>query len=311
MAMLSRTAESLYWMSRYMERAENIARLMDATMTTSLLSMGDSREGWMPALEIAADMDDYNARYDDVTGASALRYLALDPENSSSVHTCIYRARENARSVRNVITDDMWESINATWLTLKDLTYSRILEDGFKEFFDWVKERSHILRGETFGTMVRDDGFRFTRLGTFIERADSTARLLDIKAHAIGGLGDATQASLDYYQWGAVLQAVSARKAYRRIYSDAVIPRNVADLLILRADLPRSLRACYGEMEALLTVLAPGDESARLAGETHAHLKFSRIDDLMDLGLRPFLAGFLARNHNLAVEVRASFLMTG
>jgi len=306
--MLSRTADSLFWMSRYVERAENTARMLDVGFRMSQLprNVNDPSAEWRPPLAISGDMKAFAERFDAVTEDNVIRWLALDKENPSSVYESVRTARENAREIRGTLTNEMWESLNATWLEIKDLTMERLREWGYREFFEWVKERSNLFRGVTVGTMVQDQGFHFVRLGTFIERADNTARLLDVKYHL---LVKDVGVAVDYYQWGALLRSVSAFKAYRRIYRDTIQPKLVAELLILREDFPRSLHACLSEVYNILQLLGPRHECSRLAGALHAELHFGRLEEIAKKGLHPFLTDFVARNNSLAVEIRKNFMM--
>ncbi len=217
--MLGRAASHLYWMSRYIERAENTARLLEVSQRMSLMphvaKKGASE--WQALLEIVGNIGDYVERYGDITPAKVTAYLTLDRENSSSIWSAIRAARDNANSERVSITSEMWESLNATWLEVRELTAADLNERGQRNFFDWMKERSHLFRGITFGTMLRDEAYNFLRLGTFVERADNVARLLDVKYHVL--LPDASEVggAVDHFQWGALLRSVSGFRAYHRV----------------------------------------------------------------------------------------------
>jgi uncharacterized alpha-E superfamily protein len=206
----------------------------------------------------------------------------------------------------------MWESLNATYLELASGRVKEAARTDVRRYFDWVKERSHLFRGVTFGTMYRDDAFHFLRLGTFLERADNTARILDIKYHQLLPEGYKPGDSVDYFQWGALLRSVSAFRAYRQAYRDTIDPIKIAELLILDVDLPRSLHYCCEEVATTLGTLTAGRprECSRLAGELHASLKFGRIDRIMNGGLRPFLDGFILRNNELATQIQRDFMMS-
>lgn len=312
--MLSRSAENLYWMARYMERAENTARVLDVSNRMSVLpsELGSESLQWRPAVAISPDPEDFEARYGEPTAANVIAYMALDPDNPSSIYTCIHAARENARAERVAITSEMWESLNTTWLEMRELDFKGLEQWGFRQFFDWIKERSHLFRGVIFGTMLRDDGFHFLRLGSFIERADNTARILDVKYHVLLPSVEDVGGAVDYYQWGALLRSVSAFTAYRKTYRNLITPARVAELLILRADMPRSLHASFEQIKETLDTLAPNAplECRRLAGEIHASLKFGRIDQVLEIGLHEFLEGFIHRNSRLGREIQRDFLMS-
>jgi uncharacterized alpha-E superfamily protein len=312
--MLSRTAQNLFWLSRYIERAENTARLLDVTYRMSLLPSAASRqdEQWSPLLVIGHGAEEFGARYGQIGGASVIEYMSFDPTNPSSILACVAAARENARAERSAISTEMWESLNATHLELQSKKYRDFAKDGLRGFFDWVKERSHLFRGVTFGTMYRDDAFHFIRLGTFLERADNTARILDIKYHQLLPQGRVNGEAVDYFQWGALLRSVSAFRAYRQAYRDTVDPQKIAELLILDTDMPRSLLYCFEEVLATLATLCGvrSRECQRLGGEIHASLKFGRIDRIVAGGLHDFLNAFLVRSNGLAAQIQRDFMMS-
>jgi uncharacterized alpha-E superfamily protein len=252
--MLSRTAEDLFWMARNMERAENTARMLDVSFRMSLLPSSIDKQAlhFEPILAIASGSGLFDDLYGDMTPENIVCYVALEPRNAGSIFSLIKFARENARAQRSAISGEAWESLNSTWLQVQNLDYKQLVRSGFRDFFDWVKERSHLFRGVVFGTMLHDDAFRFARLGTFIERADNTARILDVKYHVLLPETEKVGGYVDYYQWGALLRSVGAFHAYRKVYHDTIFPWRVAELLILRRDMPRSLHHCY---EILISTL--------------------------------------------------------
>ncbi|WP_137719062.1 alpha-E domain-containing protein [Methylobacillus flagellatus] len=310
--MLSRTADHLYWMARYIERAENMARVLDVTDNMSLVPNAAASEAalWGPALEIAGAVTTYEDLHDTITANEVIHFLALDPRNPSSIYSALLSARENARAVRAAISSETWENINSLWLEFAQFQDMRLLEGHLHEFCDWVKSRSHLFRGVSFGTMLHDDAFRFLRLGTFIERADNTARLLDVKYHLLLPNDEEIGGAVDYYEWSAVLRSVSAFQAYQKVFSDSIEPWRVAELLVLRQDMPRSLHACLGEITAILDQL-PGrrnSECLRVAGELHARLRYGRMEEIFQGGLHEFLEDFVVGNNNLGLEIQRSFL---
>lgn len=308
--MLSRTADHLYWMARYIERAENLARVMDVTYGMSLFPHAIQSEEalWHPAMEIAGDLEQFSEKYGVFSTANVIRYLILDQENPSSIVSALDSARENARAVRVAMSYEMWEGVNSLWLEMHQRLQAGLPESGLTEFCEWVRSRSHLFRGVTFGTKLRDDGFRFLRLGTMIERADSTARLLNVKYRQLKAQDDA---AVDYYEWSAVLRSVSALEAYQRVYSDTITPRRVARLLVLNQDMPRSLHACFDEITPILEELcvARGRECLRQAGELHAKLHYGRLDSITQ-ELNAFLEDFILRNNVLGNELQRTFLQT-
>ncbi len=309
--MLSRTADHLYWMARYIERAENMARVLDVTYRMSLVSSAAHSEEdlWKPPVLIADDVAAFERDYGAYNAANVMRYMALDERNPSSIVSCLGAARENARSVRVAMSSEMWETVNALWLELCQRTRQNFTEADIGEFCEWVKSCSHLFRGVTFGTMLRDDGYKFVRLGTFIERADNTARLLDAKFHLLMSSGSGAD-QVDYYEWSSLLRSVSSFEAYQKVYRDTIVPSKVAELLIVRDDMPRSLHACYDELTPILENLCTvrGRECLRIAGEMHARLHFGRMDNIFDGGLHEFLQEFIAHNNGLGVEIQHSFL---
>ncbi|MDR3410233.1 MAG: alpha-E domain-containing protein [Formivibrio sp.] len=310
--MLSRTADQLYWMARYIERAENMARLLDVTWQMSLVPQTTevANRSWLAALNCSGRAQTYQDLHDEVDGAKVLHFLAMDEQNSSSIYSCLRAARENAHAVRGTLTQEMWETVNSTWLEMAQRASRPLSEVDHGEFFEWVKRRSSLSRGVTFGTMLHDEAFHFIRLGTHLERADNTARLLDVKYHLLaagltgGGAGD-------YYQWGALLRSVSAFEIYRRVYRDVMTPTRVAELLILRDDMPRSLLACLETVDAALHKIANrhSAETCRRAGQLHAELRYGRIEDIVEDGLHPFLSRFTDRIHDLGDRIGQDFLL--
>ena len=314
--MLSRTASDLVWMSRHVERAENTARILDVTYRMSLLPYQvlepgqEWAEPWALPLVTGGLATSFYERYSELTADNVINFMALDAGNPSSIYSCLRSARENARAQRGAITSEMWESLNTTWIEMRSMDFAGLKAHGIGEFFEHVKMRSHLFRGVTFGTMLRDEGYSFIRLATFLERADNTARILDVKYHTLLTSAADVGGAVDYYQWGALLRSVSAFEAYRRIYRDIIIPRRVAELLILRDDLPRSLHACMNAIYEILQQLSDSDslEPERLAGEIHAQLHYGRVEQIFALGLHEYLMEFLDKIDTLGSEINSHFL---
>ena len=308
--MLSRTAAQLFWMSRYLERAENLVRMLDVTHSLSLLpqSRGAMTEFAAP-LAVTGTLSPYIAQNRKLDGEALFHYMALDLDNPASVLSCLKLARENAHAVRGKITAEMWEAINASWLEAREMPKRGITD--MSGFFDWIKERSHLFRGATYGTLQRNDAYCFIRLGTFIERADNTARLLDVKYHSLLPRADGLTSSTDFYQWGALLRSVSAFETYRHVYRDVITPYKVAELLILNHAMPRSLHACLDEINDILGDIANvhSAEATRQVGELHATLHYGRMDDIFEAGLHPWLERFLVRINRLGDSIGDNFLV--
>ncbi|TVR81041.1 MAG: alpha-E domain-containing protein [Rhodospirillales bacterium] len=309
--MLGRTANNIYWMARYVERAENMARLLASTYHMSLLPASD-RNGvrqWEAPIDIVGGRDDFLARHGEVTSANVIHFVALDPDNPNSIRSNIRRARDNARATRQDLTSEVWESLNQSYIDIENLSYPRIVDQGFPEIFDWVKERSHLFRGAIYGTMRRGQAFTFCRLGTFIERADNTARLLSVKWTLLTPNGTKPMAAEDYYRWGSLLRAFAAFKAYREVYSGIIEPRKVAELLVLRADMPRSLTACVSEVARILVNLRRDAPCTRLAEQMQARMRHSRIDSILRSDIRRYLNDFVVRNNELHGKIGHEFMM--
>ena len=310
--MLSSTADHLYWMARSMERAENTARMLDVTYRMSLLkhSTLEPSQEWSAMLNISGLYEEFTRRGLDINADSVMHFMALDEENPASIYNSLESARENARAVRGTITSEMWEALNHTWLDVQAVRDRGIPSDGVADFFDWVKERSHLSRGITYGTLLRDDAFRFIRLGTFIERADNTSRILDVKYHILLPSLQDVGGAADYYQWGALLRSVSAFETYRKVYRDLITPRRVAELLILRDDMPRSLHACIKDVDRLIgEINSPRSwELQRQSGLLHAELRYGQIEDIIEgEGLHEYLTRFLSRIYALGDCINTTY----
>ena len=278
---LSRSADHLYWISRYMERAENTARILDVSDRMGLLpttTTAGSGE-WDAVLQITGDNGSFLQNFPESTAANVIAHLTLDPNNPSSIYSTVRSARENARAERVGITTEMWEALNSTWLEISNLTTARLASRGYRNFFDWIKERSHLFRGATVATMLRDERYHFLRLGTFLERADNTARILDVKYHILLPDTEDVGSAIDHFQWGALLRSVSAYRNYHHAYKQVITPINVADLMIFNDAFPRSLHSCHDELVTLIDEISGprGNEAARQSGEIHAMLHYWRI----------------------------------
>ena len=252
--MLSRTADHLFWMARYTERAENTARMLDVRVQYSLMPQSAlaAQQGWRSMLGVSELEEAFDAKYSALTQKEVIDFMVRDPDNPSSIASCLIGARENARAVRGTLTTEVWETENTTWLELQHHLKSRAFEHNPGQFLEWVKHRSHLSRGVTLGTMLQDEAFNFIRLGTFLERADNTARILDVKFKFLAAETIQAGAQGEFYYLAALLRSVSAFEIYRKVYRDAITPARVAELLILHAKMPRSLVACMAAVVANL-----------------------------------------------------------
>jgi uncharacterized alpha-E superfamily protein len=241
--------------------------------------------------------------------------MVREEQNPSSIISCLRAARENARAVRGTLTTEVWETQNQTWLELNRLLATDMLERDPGQFFEWVKFRSHLSRGVTVGTMLVDEALYFMRLGTFLERGDNTARLLDVKFNAVDsdfyGLASDQDQEYDFYHWSAILRSVSGFEIYRRVYRNVIQPDRVAELLVLRPDIPRSLLSCMNEVVNNLDAVCESSSclSCRLAGKLRADLKFTTIDEILKQGLHAFLVQFLEQINQIGAEISREFLV--
>ena len=309
--MLSRTADHLFWMSRYIERAENLARLLDVTWQMSLVPQSEeaANQSWAAIIALNSLEEAYATKYSAVNGENVLRFMVSDQDNYASIHSCLRLARENAHAVRGTLTTEMWETMNSTWLETREKCFEQIVNAGIGEFFEWVKMRSSLSRGTTLGTLLQDEAFHFIRLGTLLERADNTARILDVKYHVLRPHGD--EGATDFYQWGALLRSVSGFEVYRKVYRDVITPERVAELLILHSDMPRSLRFCLNGVVKNIELVANSHsgETLRQAGLLYSQLRYGRIEDILKVGLHTWLTDFMDRIYLLGDGISKDFLV--
>lgn len=312
--MLARTADNLFWLARYMERADYLARLLQVAghMSAVRVDIANSNE-WESAIVASGSRDSYFARYENADEANVIDFLAFDRENSSSILNCIETARRNARAVRTALTADMWEAVNASWQELSSWRATPMDADRLAEFLDWTKARVGLFHGVCSNNMLRRDGYHFTRAGQFLERADNTARLLDVKYHVrlpqvsdVGGV-------VDYYQWLAILRVVSARRAYRVLFKGLVEPARVTELLITSSVFPRSLAFCYQQITEHLEAIESQDpqlaaEAKRQAHSLYADLRYAQVDTIIGNGLHDYLTQLIERTAELGAQIAKGHL---
>ncbi|MEE7458300.1 MULTISPECIES: alpha-E domain-containing protein [Methylobacteriaceae] len=314
--MLSRTADNLYWLSRYAERADFLARILDAALRLAALPSsygGRTSNEWASALSSAGDPELFKTLYDSVNEHTVCNFLAFSPHNPSSIRSCIATARENARSIRTALTTEMWDTINGAWLELRSYEGRDLSRDEFTQFLDWVKRVSLTFDGSAYRTMLRNDAYWFTRAGTAIERADNTARILDVKYQILLPASERVGGSLDYFQWTTILREVSAFNAYHWVYRESIKPVLVADLLILNPEMPRSLASCYRMLVEHLDLIADAygrrGESQRLASNMRAKLAGADIERIFASGLHEFIQGFISENNALGAAISEQYLV--
>jgi uncharacterized alpha-E superfamily protein len=312
--MLGRTAASLYWMSRYMERAENMARLLEVGYRISLMpgAIEGHRDEWRSTLQSAACDWAYSQKHAEITAAKVIQFLIFDEDNSSSIRSSVKTARNNGRAVRTALTRDVWESINTTWNELSQVKPSTMTADRLPVFLDWVKQRVMSFRGALLGTMLRNDTYYFSQLGNFIERADNTARILDVKYFILLPKPSDVGSDIDMQQWAQILRSVSAHRSYRWFYRDSKYrPWLIAEFLILKDEMPRSLVFSYGWINRALAGLAihygRKSECHDQARATYDWLKDANMDQIFQSGLHEFLQDFIAGNAKLSQSIARNY----
>src|SRR3990170_7543904 len=291
--LLGRTAAGLYWMNRYIERAENMARLVDAGLRMALTRTQSASEEWNSVLLSAGSDATFSQKYQDYTAANVADFLLRDTSNPSSSMSAIETARNNARMVRTALTRETWESINEAWMSLKRMLARPIDERDLPSVLDALKRETALIRGSFYGTMLRNEIFDFSQLGTYVERADNTARILDVKYYVLLPSISWVGSTLDNYQWESILRSVSAHRSYRWVYEADYRPTNIADFLILNARMPRSLAFCYRNISQSLN-FRQEDYGLRLpchqtVEDTLAKLRVGSIKQIFDAGLHEFL----------------------
>jgi len=318
--MLARTADNLFWLARSMERADFIARMIEATLRLEYLprsGVDDPAAEWAGALNAVGVDEAFHATRGEIDEASAIDFLTFDRANPSSICNCLENARANGRAVRTALTVETWTAINDAWLELKRFEATRragrdLDREALARFLDYVKKASLDFDGACYRTMLRNDGYWFNRLGIFVERADNTARLLDVKYHLLLPSNEKVGGSLDYFQWVAILRAVSAATAYHWVYRDRVKPWLIADLLILKSAMPRSLIFCYESIDRALGSLAREDgrsgAAQRQARAMLSALERASMNEIFQDGLHEFITAFVEDNARLAATISEQYL---
>lgn len=309
--LLGRTANGLYWMFRYIERAENIARLVDAGLRVSLTRPDSGDHDWEGVLQSAGARQAYAEVHKTVTSADAIDYLLRDRHNPSSVMSCIDAGRNNARMVRTALTRETWEATNECWIDLKARLDRRPKAADLPELIDVIKQRCGLIRGAFHGSMLRNDIYNFSRIGTFIERADNTSRILDVKYYVLLPAVSQVGSSLDNMQWESILRSVSAHRSYGWVYDGEHRPANIADFLILNGRMPRSLAYSYSKIVSNLHYLereyGQRPQAIDTAETINAMLTRGSIGDIMDHGLHEFLEEFITRNNQLNMDISQGY----
>lgn len=309
--MLGKTANGLFWMYRYMERAENTARLIETGQRIALTRLNQTDDEWISVLRSADCLHGYNAAHEEIGRDQAVDWLLRDRGNPSSVISCIGAARQNARMVRTAITGDVWEAVNSAYMGLTKSLSRRVGERDLPSMLRLVRQHAALVRGVTLGTMLRNDIFDFARLGTFLERADNTARILDVKYYVLLPSAQSVGSSLDNVQWETILRSVSARGGFRMEHGAGGGPREIADFLILDRRMPRSLAFSVSKLRDNLNYLADGGECGVSTREKvatlHGTLLSRSIDGIFEYGLHEFLQATLKDLADISRQIEEDF----
>jgi uncharacterized alpha-E superfamily protein len=309
--MLGKTAGGLYWMFRFLERSENIARLVEAGSRIALTRSQDSHTEWKSIITTAAVRKNYSAKYDTFEGANVVDFLLRDKDNPSSVISVVENARTNARMVRTALTTEVWEAVNENWMTLKDLLKRPIRETELPAVLGTIRQQSALVRGALHGTMLRNDIYDFARLGTFIERADSTARIIDVKYYTLLPSASFVGSSLDNVQWDMILRSVSAHRSFNWLSENEVNASSIAEFLILDTRLPRSLIFCTSQVNENLNFLAENYQqrlpSNDLSDALWAQLKKPNINEIFEIGLHQFIGDYIRKNNELGMQIEQDY----
>ena len=317
--MLSRTADNLFWFARYMERADFVSRIVNTTRRLASLPSADGNTAneWKAALAAVGSLASYEQIQGEIEPDRVIDFLLFEAANPSSIANCIEYGRINARAVRTALTIETWETINAGWLEMKKIQRKRDLEGLTTEelvaFLDTSMKLALDVDGSSYRTMLRNDAYWFSRLGLFVERADNTARILDVKYNILLPENESVGGTLDYFQWNAILRAVSAVTSYHWIYREGVKPWLIADLLILRPEMPRSLIACYSEILRFLDAIARAygrqGLSQRKARLIVSKLENATMRDVFGRGLHEFLTEFIEENSQISAAITEQYLL--
>ncbi len=312
--MLSRVADSIFWMSRYTERAENVARFIDVTLNLTI-DMGLERQlEWEPLIYTTGDQERFFERYAIANQENVIRFMTFDDENPNSIISCLQMARENARTTREMISSQMWEELNKFYLLVRDARNDlRAIASPF-EFFGRIKQAGYLLEGVTYGTMSHGEAWNFGRLGTLIERADKTSRILDVKYYLL--LPEATDVgnALDVSQWGTLLKSASALEMYRKRFG-RLSPKNVAQFLLLDRNFPRAVRFCIIRAEQSLLSITGGtagnfnNPAEQLVGRLRSELDYLHIDEVMNIGLHEFIDDLQSRLNTIGDAFTQAFFV--
>ncbi len=312
--MLARTAENLFWITRYMERAETIARLLEVGSRNSLIPTvgGGFRNEWESILQASGTAAGFSEKYGDVVQRNIESYLFFDLDNPSSIASCISRARENGRIVRTALTSQVWDALNTAFQDMNEMRRTERSKMSVNDLIDWTVKAGSMVRGGIEDTQLRNDGYCFMHLGYALERADSTARLLDVKYFVLLPQVDYVGSGLDNYQWRTILRAMSAHRAFNWAYGGDITPAKIADFLILNSKSPRSLVSCAAQVNEKLERLSRGygfsGQAQQVSRTMLARLTETTVEDIFDEGLHEFLTGVIRSTGQLSAVIHEQYL---
>jgi uncharacterized alpha-E superfamily protein len=314
--MLSRTADNLYWLARYVERAEYLSRVLEAAQRLTALPVGSAdstTNEWESAVATAGCADAFFSTYPEADSKNVTEFLAFSRDNPFSIRNCFDLARNNARAVRTALTVEMWDAINGAWLDLKRFGKGPTSQEEIRQFLRWVQESSLRFDGSAYRTMLRNDSYWFSRLGVYVERADNTARILDVKYHLLLPAHEQIGGPLDYFQWAGILRSVSALTSYHWVYRESLKPWLIADLLMLNDQMPRSLASCYENLvrnlDQIARVYGKQGPAQRQARSIRTRLENSRIEEIFQSGLHEFISDFITANNLLGATIAEQYLL--
>lgn len=310
--MLSRVAESIFWMSRYIERAENVSRFIDVNLHLTL-DLGEGMpEQWAPLIYTTGDQDDFYERYGDPDQDKVLKYLTFDPENPNSILSCLRSARENARTIREMISSTMWEELNKFYLMVRAASGDARFADAPFDFLNDIRLAGHLLEGITDATMTHNEAWHFGRMGRFMERADKSSRILDVKYYVLLPSVGEVGTPLDTVQWSALLKSASALEMYRKKYG-RITPTEVAEFLILDREFPRAIHFCLIQAEEgclAITGGTPGTfrtPAEQQLGRLRAAFDFTDMGEIIRQGMHEFIDNFQVQLNQVGEAIHRTF----
>ena len=310
--MLSRVADAIFWMNRYIERAENVARFIDVNQRLTLGFFRGFETHWEPLIHSTGDDKLYHKLYDSYDHNNVIRFLTFDKENPNSILSCLNMARENARRVRDNLSLAIWEAINRFYLRVNEVRDSQMIIENPHQFLDLVKEQSQLIIGASETTLSHGDAWNIARLGRLIERADKTSRILDVKYYILLPSAGDVGGNLDVVQWTALLNSTSALQMYRRRHG-RIDPKKVVEFLVLDREFPRSLHFCLNRADIALHRISGSDPSAycnraeQLMGLMKSRMDFTSVDDVVNQGLHEYIDAFQIQLNEIGAEIHAAF----